>query len=89
MRENCGLIRFLCPFYLLGNLIHLVCLVAQKKKVVDDLINSLEKLKVAVEEVKTDFTLSPTYEGEQLTNNETVIETIAIHFGGEDRGLCF
>ena len=45
---------------------------AQKKKVVDDLINSLEKLKVAVEEVKTDFTLSPTYEGEHLTNNETV-----------------
>lgn len=44
----------------------------QKKKVVDDLINSLEKLKVAVEEVKTDFTLSPTYEGQQLTSNETV-----------------
>merc|ERR1719334_1696013 len=44
----------------------------QKKKVVDDLINSLEKLKVAVEEVKTDFTLSPTYEGDQLTTNETV-----------------
>jgi len=44
----------------------------QKKKVVDDLINSLEKLKVAVEEVKTDFTRSPSYEGEQLTTNETV-----------------
>jgi len=44
----------------------------QKKKVVDDLINSLEKLKVAVEEVRTDFTLSPTYEGEQLTSNEKV-----------------
>lgn len=44
----------------------------QKKKVVDDLINSLEKLKVAVEEVKTDFTRSPSYEGEQLTTSETV-----------------
>ena len=45
---------------------------AQKKKVVDDLINSLEKLKVAVEEVKTDFTRSPSYEGQELTSNETV-----------------
>merc|ERR1719334_2409229 len=44
----------------------------QKKKVVDDLINSLEKLKVAVEEVKSDFTRSPSYEGEELTSNETV-----------------
>jgi len=44
----------------------------QKKKVVDDLINSLEKLKVAVEEVKSDFTRSPSYEGEELTTNETV-----------------
>merc|ERR1719334_1017398 len=44
----------------------------QKKKVVDDLINSLEKLKVAVEEVKTDFTRSPSYEGQELTSNETV-----------------